>query len=90
MMRCTSDCTVGRDSVPRGLGLHFGDELLVLDLLVALEGDPVDHRVFDHGDDQAAAGLVDAHVLEQAGGVERLEGLVDLVASRRSPGAGRK
>ena len=38
------------------LRLHFGLELLVLDLLVALEGDAVDDRVLDHGDDEAAAG----------------------------------
>jgi hypothetical protein len=48
--------------------------------LVAFEGDAIDDRVFDHGHDQPAARLVDAHVLEQAGGVERLERLVDLVA----------
>ena len=62
------------------LRLHFVGELVVLELLVAFERDPVDHRIFDHGDDQPAAGLVDAHVLEQAGGIERLERLVDLVA----------
>ena len=79
-MRCTSACTVGRDSVPRGLRLHLVGELIVLELLVALERDAVDDRVFHHGDDQPAAGLVDPHVLEQAGGVQRLERLVDLVA----------
>ena len=60
------------------LGLHFAGELVVLELLVALEGHPVDDRVFDHRDDQPAARLVDPDVLEQAGGVERLERLVDL------------
>ena len=79
-MRCTSDCTVGRDSVPRVFDCTSFDELVVLELLVALERDPVDHRILDHRHDQPAAGLVDAHVLEQAGGVERLERLIDLVA----------
>ena len=63
-----------------GLRLHFVGELVVLELRVAFERDPVDHRIFDHRDDQPGAGLVDAHVLEQAGGIERLERLVDLVA----------
>ena len=44
------------------LRLHFGFELLVLGLLVAFEGDPVDHRVFDHRDHQPAAGTIDADV----------------------------
>ena len=64
------------------LRLHFVGELVVLELLVAFERDPVDDRVFDHRDDQPAAGLADAHVLEQAGGVERLERLVDLGSCR--------
>ena len=68
MMRCTSACTVGRDSVPRGFDCTSALELLVLGLLVAFEGDPVDHRVLDHGDHQAAAGMADAHVGEQTGG----------------------
>ena len=75
-MRCTSACTVGRDSVPRGFDWTSRCELLVLGLLVAFEGNPVDHRVFDHGHHDAAAGLVDADVGEKPGGVERLEGLV--------------
>ncbi len=37
------------------LGLDFRRKLLVLDLLVALEGDAADHRVFDHDDDDPAA-----------------------------------
>ena len=49
------------------LGLDFSGKLLVLDLLVAFEGDAPDHGVFDHGHDQPAARLVDSHVLEQAG-----------------------
>ena len=60
--------------------LHFVGELVILELRIAFEGNPVDHRIFDHRDDQPAARLIDAHVLEQAGGIERLERLVDLVA----------
>ena len=58
--------------------MDFLLELLVLDLVVALEGEAVDHRGFDHGHDQLAARLGDADVLEQAGGVERLQRGVDL------------
>ena len=60
------------------LGLDFRRKLLVLDLLVALEGDAADHRVFDHDDHDPAAGLVDPHVLEQAGLDQRLQAVVDL------------
>jgi hypothetical protein len=54
--------------------------LVVLELRIAFKRDPVDHWIFDHRDDQPASDLVDADVLEQAGGIERLERLVDLVA----------
>src|SRR4029079_15979404 len=60
------------------LRLDFRGKLLVLDLLVALEGDAADHRVFDHDDDDPAALGVDADVLEQAGLDQRLEAAVDL------------
>src|SRR6185369_8240958 len=60
------------------LGLDFTGELLVLDLLVALEGNAADHRVFHHGDDDLATGTaVDPDVLEQAGLDQRLEAVVD-------------
>src|SRR5216684_7494220 len=59
------------------LGLYFRRKLLVLDLLVALEGDAPDHRVFDHGYQDAAAGLADLHVLEQAGLDQRFEAVID-------------
>ena len=70
------------------LGLHFRRKLLVLDLLVALEGDAADHRIFDHGHDQMAAGLVDLDVLEQAGLDQRLQAVIDLPpdpGARRDP-----
>ena len=60
-----------------GLRLHFGIELVVLDLLVALEGNATDHRVFDHADDQTATGLIDLHVLEKARLDQRLEAVID-------------
>ena len=53
-------------------------ELIVLDLAVAFEGEPLDERVFHHRDEQSRAGTGDAHVLEQAGGVERLQGAIEL------------
>ena len=91
MMRWTSACTVGRDNVPRGLDWIFELELLVLGLLVALEGDAVDHRIFDHGHDQPAAGLVDAHVLEQAGAhTSAFRAVIDFGGSSRPPGPGLK
>ena len=68
------------------LGLHFRRKLLVLDLLVALEGDAADHRVFDHGHQQTAAGLADPHVLEQAGLDQRLQAVIDLRLIQASAG----
>ena len=59
------------------LGLHFRRKLLVLDLLVALESNAVDHRIFDHGHHQMTAGLVDLDVLEQAGLDQRLQAVID-------------
>jgi hypothetical protein len=59
------------------LGLDFSGKLLVLDLLVALEGDTVDHGVFHHGDQEVATGVTDVHVLEQAGFDQRFQALVD-------------
>src|SRR6202040_1559375 len=45
---------------------------------ITLEGEPIDDRRFDHRDDEPAARLGDADVLEQPRGVKRLEGGVDL------------
>ena len=58
------------------LRLDFGDQLLVLDALVALELDAADHRVLDHRDDEAAALPAVAHVGKQAGREQRLDALV--------------
>ena len=49
------------------LELHGGCELGVLELLVALEKNLVDHRIFVDLNDQRRAELVDAHVGKQAG-----------------------
>ena len=75
---------------PARLGLHFGGQLVVLDALVALEGHPVDDRSFDHAHHQAAAGLVEPYVLKQAGGVERLEAVIDGGCVEAPTGAGTK
>ena len=61
-----------------GLRLDFLLELLVLDLRVALEGEPVDDRGLHHGHNQPAARLRNPDVLKQAGGVERFQRGVDL------------
>src|SRR6202043_3355413 len=59
------------------LGLDLRRQLLVLDLLVAFEGNAADHRIFDHGHDYPAANLIDLDVLEQAGLDQRLQAVVD-------------
>ncbi len=47
-------------------------------MVVAFEGDPVDHRVFDHAHGQTVAFAADVHVGEQAGGEQSLQRFVDL------------
>ena len=69
------------------LGLDFRRKLFVLDLLVALEGDAADHRIFHHGHDQPAARLVDPDVLEQAGLDQRLQAVIDLGLAEAAAGA---
>src|ERR1041384_7143426 len=56
--------------------LDFGEQLLVLDALVALELDAADDRVLDHRHDEAAALPAIAYVGEQAGGEQRLDAFV--------------
>src|SRR5581483_2394891 len=64
---------------PARFRLNFCGKDFVLDLLVALESDPVDHRVLDDGHDQAAAAAhVDLDVGEKPGRVERLQRVVNL------------
>ena len=77
-MRCTSAWTRGAREHRARLELHLVAQRLGVDLAVALEGDLVDDRVLDDGDDDVGALAVDAHVGEQAGGEQRLDRVVDL------------
>src|SRR5262249_6394899 len=61
----------------RRLRLQLASQLIVLDVLVALECDPVDHRILHDGHDQTIARTIDAHVLEQAAGNQLFETRVD-------------
>ena len=62
---------------PARFRLDFGAQRLVLDLLVALERDAADDRVFHHRHHQPVADQIDPHVLEKTGGVERFQRFVD-------------
>ena len=62
-----------------GTKLQLAPQLVVTQLVVALEGDAVDDGVLDHLHHQAIALTADGHVLEQASGVQRLEAAVDAV-----------
>jgi hypothetical protein len=66
------------------LRLDLGLELRVLELLVAFEGDPMDDRILGHGHDQTIAVTANAHVGEQAGGVQRLEGGIEIACFEAS------
>src|SRR5690606_4560404 len=57
--------------------LHLVREYVVIDLAIAFKGDAVDRGVLDHRHDDAPAALADAHVFIEAGGVKRLQRLVD-------------
>ncbi len=63
--------------------LDLGGELLVVELMVSLEGDAVDDRVFDHLDDQAVADPGQTDVGKKAGREQRLERGVYLVGVPR-------
>ena len=65
------------------LELHLRTKLVIGQLVVALEGDAVDQRVLDQTHDQRIAFAVDPHVLEQAGGVERLQAAIEPVGIER-------
>ena len=68
---------VGLDARPgedlARFGLHFVAQLIVLDLLVTLEGDAVDDRVFRDLHDQGRALHVDRDIGEQAGAEQCLQ-----------------
>ena len=76
-MRTTSLCTSSRDSGPLSFDCTILFQIRVLDLVVALEGDDADGRIFDDHDQDAVAVAGDLDVLEQARGVEALERGVD-------------
>ena len=76
-MRCTSACARARVNTRARLELHLAFQRGLVDLAVALEGHLVDDGVLDHRDEDAGAVAIDAHVREQAGGEQRLDGLVD-------------
>ena len=67
--------------------MDLGLELLVLDLLVAFEGDAIDDRIFDDGDGQPSALHGGANILEQAGGKKRLHAFVDLEGVKLAVGS---
>src|SRR4030088_2087554 len=78
-----------RQRAPR-LGLDFRRKLLVLDLLVALEGDAPDHRGFNDGHYQAAAVLIDLDVLEQSCFDQRFQAVIDATLVETPPRTGLK
>ena len=55
------------------LGLDGGGKIGVLDLLVAFEGDAVEHRGLGDMHDQPLAGAVDRDLVEQAGRDQRFQ-----------------
>ena len=58
--------------------LHFLQEILVLDLAVALEIDAIDDRIFFDLDHQCVAAAEDLHIREQPGPEQGFERSVDL------------
>src|SRR5262249_49109486 len=61
--------------------LRLGLKLLVFGLFIALERDPVDHRVLGHRYNDAVPGMVDADVGKQAGCDHGLECFVLLLGT---------
>ena len=59
--------------------LQLRPQLFVGKLVVSLIRNPVDDRVLDDPHHQVVADTAEPHVLEQAGGVERLQAAVDAV-----------
>ncbi len=82
-----ADLGAGEDLARRKL--DFRRDLVVLDPLVALKDDAVDHRVFANRDDQVAGiGAGDHDVREQFGRVEVLQRLIERFGAY-IPGPGR-
>ena len=65
------------------LELHLRAKLIVGQLVVALEGHAVDQRILDHVHHQRVAFAGEPHVLEQAGGVKRLQAAIQPVGIER-------
>ncbi len=65
------------------LQLHFRPQLIIGQLVVAFEGHAVDQRILCHAYQNRVAFSSDAHVLEQAGGVKRLQTAVQPVGIER-------
>ena len=81
---CCRSCSASAGvNTARGLSCISGPQLIVGELVVALEGDAVDQRVLDHAHDQRVALAAEPHVLEQAGGVERLQAAIEPVGVER-------
>ena len=75
---------------PARFRLHRFLEVLVLDLLVALECHPLDRRIFDDLDQNAILVPGDGHVLEQPSGIKALERRIERRRIELSVGAGVK
>ncbi len=56
--------------------LDLGREVLLVDLVVTLEGDPIDDRILDHPDDQGVPDSAKIHISKKPGGEQRLQRLV--------------
>ena len=65
-------------------------EVFVLDLLVALEDEPRNGRIFDDRHQDAIAGLRNFHVLEKAGGIQALQRRIERAGIEPAGGAGVK
>ena len=59
--------------------LHFRPQLVVGQLVVAFERHAVDDRIFDHAHHQRVAASAQPDILEQAGGIKRLEAAIEPV-----------
>ena len=65
-------------------------EVFVLDLLVALEDEPRNGRIFDDRHQDAIAGLRNFHVLEKPGGIQALQRRIERAGIEPAGGAGVK
>ena len=61
----------------RGPQGYLGFQDFVVHLTVAFEGDAVDDRIFDDGNDKDVAIAPDGDIGKQTGGVQALQGAID-------------